>query len=97
MKFAIDIMFWKKEPVKKEQKSSQTIDLRKKQPLFSGFSKKKEKKDTKEIIKCKSCLKEIVGKPVFCNLYLTRTRLCNAGPFCSDKCWKEHLDHRSHY
>ena len=97
MKFAIDIMFWKKESGDKGKKSPQTLDLRKKQPLLSGFLKKKEKKDSEETLKCKTCLKLIDGKPVFCNLYSTRTRLCNAGPFCSDKCWKKHLEHQSHY
>lgn len=90
-------MVWKKESREKGKKIPQTIDLRKKQPIFSGLIKKKEKKDTEEILKCKICSKEIHGKPVFCNLYLTRTRLCNAGPYCSDKCWKKHLKHRSHY
>lgn len=87
-------MTWGK--AKKNKKKPQTIDLRKKQSFFDTLRKKKTHKDD-EILKCKICYKKITGKPIFCDKYLSRTRLCNAGPFCSEKCLQEHLNNITHY
>jgi len=49
---------------------------------------------------CRFCLKDLSGidekKRVYCNKWLTRTRRCGAGPFCSKKCLKYHWEDISH-
>lgn len=93
-------MFWgkrKKEwtTKKRAEKRSQTIDLRKKRSMLK--LKGKNTKESEDLIQCIICNKIIKDKPKFCNQYVTRTRLCNAGPFCSDSCWEKHLDNTTHY
>ncbi len=94
----LDIMLWgnSNSKNKKHKKKPATIDLRKRQSFFDTLRKKKTHQQD-DILKCKVCKKAISGKPIFCNQYLSRTRLCNAGPFCSDDCWQKHLDETSHY
>ena len=77
-------------------KKTKTVDLRKKQSFFDTLRKKKTHDDEDEL-KCTNCFKKITDKPIFCSQYLSRTRLCNAGPYCSDKCLGVHLDNISHY
>ena len=81
----------------KVKKKSKTIDLRKKQSFLDTLRKIRSHSGSDDVLKCNMCYKLIDDKPVFCNKYLSRTRLCNAGPFCSDKCRKEHLDNTTHY
>jgi len=83
-------MFWGK-----GKRKPHTIDLRKKGSIF-GVKTKKEK-DSEKNIGCIICNKKISNKPIFCNQYLTRTKLCNAGPFCSEPCWNKHLKNTIHY
>jgi len=85
-----DSMSWGKSNTGRNK--PQTIDLRKKQSFFDTLRKKKTHAGIDDVLKCKMCYKIIDEKPIFCTNYLSRTRLCNAGPFCSEKCWKEHLD-----
>ncbi|WP_455392584.1 hypothetical protein [[Eubacterium] cellulosolvens] len=88
-------MSWGKS--KKNKKRPQTIDLRKKQSLFDTLRKKRTHQGPDNVLKCKMCYKLINGNPIFCRQYLSRTKLCNAGPFCSDRCLQEHMDNTTHY
>lgn len=46
---------------------------------------------------CVICLKDIPkGRAKLCENWLTETRLCKEGPFCSKKCLKEHLRREVH-
>jgi hypothetical protein len=85
-------MAWGKDKGKKLK----TVDLRKKQSFLDTLRKKKTHNEEDEV-KCKNCYKKIIDKPIFCNKYLSRTRFCNAGPFCSELCLNEHLENTSHY
>jgi hypothetical protein len=91
----LDFMSWGK--ADKGKKKPQTIDLRKKQSFLDTLRKRRTHPGPEDILKCKMCYKLIDGKPIFCHKYLSRTKLCNAGPFCSDKCLKEHLNNITHY
>jgi ribosomal protein L34E len=82
-------------PKHKQKEKSVTINLRKKPSLFEIMFKKKSTDD--EILKCDNCNKKITGTPKFCNQFVTRTRRCNAGPFCSNKCLEEHTKNSTHY
>lgn len=82
---------------KKNKKKPRTIDLRKKQSFFDTMRKKKNDAKYDDNIKCMICFKKIGDNPLFCTQYLTRTKLCNAGPFCSEKCLEVHIDNTVHY
>ena len=94
-------MFWGKGKDKNKTKSRgkpETIDLRKRFSIFSTFSAKRKKEtDSEDSLKCTICFKKITSKPLFCNQYVTRSRLCNAGPFCSNECWEAHMENSTHY
>jgi hypothetical protein len=89
-------MFWGSAK-KKNTKKPGTIDLRKKQSFFDTLRKRKTQSKPDEKAKCMNCNKEISNKPIFCTNFRTRTKPCKAGPFCSDKCWDEHLKRTNHY
>jgi hypothetical protein len=91
-------MSWLKRKESNDSQGSRTIDLRKKSSIFGNKKNKKKGDKVSDGTKnCVLCHKSITGELILCNQYLTRSKLCNAGPFCSDECWEEHMKRISHY
>ena len=81
----------------KKEKKNKTIDIQKKQSFFDTLLKKRTHDTQADVLKCMICYKKITGIPEYCNNYKAPSKRCNAGPFCSNKCWKVHMENSKHY
>jgi hypothetical protein len=80
-----------------KKKKPATMDLRKKQSFFDTLKNRRTHMESDKALKCVICFKKIGGVPEFCDNYLTRSKRCNAGPFCSKECWDKHMEQQPHY